>query len=81
MLTGKAMAFSAALAATSPANVHELLEAARSRRSDPADVEAGLAVWRQWAADAGMALEELAPVLARMVGCSAATVRKVLTGA
>ena len=80
MLTGKGIVLSAALAATSPAKVHQVLEAARAhaRCHSPADVEAGLELWRRWAADAGLTLEDLAPVLGRLVGASAETVSKAL---
>ncbi len=81
MLTGKGVVLSAALAATSPAKVHQVLEAARAnaRCLTAADVAAGLELWHQWAADAGVTVEDLAPVLARLVGCSAETVSKALT--
>ena len=84
MLHGKGIVLSAALAAWSPAQWREWQgrnNAARARPHchTPADVEDGLELWRQWAADAGMTVEDLAPVLARMVGASAETVSKALT--
>lgn len=86
MLHGKAIVASAALAAWTPAEWREWqgqLEAARanSRCHTPADVEDGLALWRTWAADAGMTVEDLAPILGRLVGCSGETVSKALTEA
>ncbi|TAM44318.1 MAG: hypothetical protein EPN53_16710 [Acidobacteria bacterium] len=86
MLTGKGIVLSAALAAWSPAQWRAWqgqLEAARAhpRCHTAADVEAGLKLWRQWAADAGMTAEELAPVLGRLVGCSGETVSRALAGA
>jgi hypothetical protein len=80
-MTGKGILLSAALEAQfSPAERRELRErmVARSCELRPADVEAGLAIWRQWLADAGMTVDEVAPVLARLAGCSAATVCKAL---
>ena len=80
MLTGKGVVLSAALAATSPAKVHQVLEEARANAHclTAAGVEAGLELWRQWAADAGVTVSDLAPVLARVVGCSTETVSKAL---
>ncbi len=83
MLTGKGIVLSAALAAWTPAQWRAWqgqLEAARAhpRCHTAADVEAGIELWRQWAADAGMTVEALAPVLGRLVGTSAETVRMAL---
>ncbi len=84
MLSGKGIVASAALAAWTPAQWREWygqLEAARAhpRCHTQEDVEAGLELWRQWASDAGMTVEDLAPILGRLVGCSAETVSRTLT--
>ena len=82
LVTGKGLLLSAALAAANPAKVRAQLEASRAHSSsDPADVEAGLAIWRQWAADANVSTEALAPVLGRLLGCSGETVAKALAKA
>lgn len=85
LITGKGLVLSARLAARTDVEVRttqRLVDAAytRARAGDvaPAAVEVGVAMWRQWAAAAGLTVDELAPVLARLVGCSAETVCRAL---